>query len=113
MVDISCSEVMTTDLSGLGRFADSALLVLASLADGPKHGYAVMRDVQAKANVRMGPGTLYGTLSRLEGKGWIRPLPAPERRHPYEITGSGLKVLRVECTQLQAFAESVLVGRPA
>ncbi|HUY10359.1 MAG TPA: helix-turn-helix transcriptional regulator [Candidatus Dormibacteraeota bacterium] len=103
---------MASDLSGLGRFADSALLVLASLADGPKHGYAVMRDVQATANVRMGPGTLYGALSRLEGKGWIRPLPAPERRHPYEITASGRKVLLMECTQLQEFARSVLAERP-
>jgi DNA-binding PadR family transcriptional regulator len=103
---------MTTDLSGLGRFADSSLLVLASLATGPKHGYAVMRDVQVRANVRMGPGTLYGTLSRLEQKGWIRPLPAPDRRHPYAITPSGRQLLHDECTQLHAFAEAVLAGLP-
>lgn len=103
---------MNTDLSGLGRFADSALLVLASLAEGPKHGYAVMRDVELKANVRMGPGTLYGTLSRLERRGWIRPLPAADRRHPYQITPGGRQVLREECTQLLSFAEAVLATRP-
>jgi len=102
---------MPPNLSGLGRFADSALLVLASLAEGPKHGYAVMRDVQIKANVRMGPGTLYGALARLERKGWIRPLPARDRRHPYEITASGRRVLREECTQLHDFAAAVLASR--
>lgn len=99
---------MKPDLSGLGRFADSALLVLASLAEGPKHGYAVMRDVQVQSQVRMGPGTLYGTISRLERQGWITPLPARDRRHPYAITAAGRIVLRRECLSLQAFAASVL-----
>ena len=59
---------------GLGRLADPWLLVLTSLADGPKHGYAIMTDVAAFSGIRMEPGTLYGALSRLERRGWIRPL---------------------------------------
>jgi hypothetical protein len=47
-------------LDGLGRFADPSLLILTSLADGPKHGYAIMTDVAAFSGVRMEPGTLYG-----------------------------------------------------
>ena len=74
---------------GLGRFADPSLLILTSLADGPKHGYAIMTDVAAFSGVRMEPGTLYGALSRLERRGWVRPLATEERRRPYEITAAG------------------------
>jgi len=71
---------------GLGRFADPWLLILTSLADGPKHGYAIMTDVAAFSGIRMEPGTLYGALSRLERRGWVRPLATGDRRRPYEIT---------------------------
>ena len=54
--------------------SDPTLLVLASLADGEKHGYAMMEDIQRFANVRLGPGTLYGAITRLEQRGWIRPV---------------------------------------
>jgi len=70
---------------GLGRFAEPWLLVLTSLADGPKHGYAIMADVAAFSGVRMEPGTLYGALSRLERRGWVRPLATGECRRRYEI----------------------------
>ena len=65
---------------GLGRFADPSLLILTSLSDGPKHGYAMMTDIAAFSGVGMEPGALYGALSRLERRGWIRPLAAAERR---------------------------------
>ena len=60
----------------LGRFADPSVLILTSLSDGPKHGYAIMTDVAAFSGVAMEPGTLYGALSRLERRGWVRPLAA-------------------------------------
>ena len=75
-------------LDGLGRFADPWLLVLTSLADGPKHGYAIMADVAAFSGVQMEPGTLYGALSRLERRGWVRPLAIAGRRRIYEITAT-------------------------
>ena len=53
---------------------DPWLLILTSLADGPKHGYAIMTDITGFSGVRMEPGTLYGALSRLERRGWARPL---------------------------------------
>src|SRR5258708_3928510 len=72
----------------LGRFADPSLLILTSLADGPKHGYAIMTDVAAFSGVSMEPGTLYGALSRLEGRGWVRPLANAGRRRRYEIAAA-------------------------
>src|ERR1700750_1739373 len=65
---------------GLGRFADPSLLILTSLSDGPRHGYAIMTDIAAFSGVRMQPGALYGALSRLERRGWIRPLGAADAR---------------------------------
>jgi DNA-binding PadR family transcriptional regulator len=68
--------------------------VLTSLAGGPKHGYALIKDIQEFAGVTMGAGTLYGALSKLEAAGLIEALPAEERRHPYRITTSGRQLLR-------------------
>jgi DNA-binding PadR family transcriptional regulator len=90
-----------TKFDGLGRFADPSLLILTSLADGPKHGYAVMTDVAAFSGVRMEPGTLYGALSRLERRGWVRPLATEERRRPYGITAAGEAVLGEQLTSMQ------------
>ena len=72
---------------GPGRFAEPWLLVLTSLADGPKHGYAIMTDVAAFSGVWMEPGTLYRALSRLERRGWVRPLDTAGRRR-YEIAAA-------------------------
>jgi hypothetical protein len=73
---------------GLGRFAEPWLLVLTSLADGPKHGYAIMTDIAVFSGVRMEPGTLYGALARLERRGWVRPLDTAGRRRRYEIAAA-------------------------
>jgi DNA-binding PadR family transcriptional regulator len=73
----------------LGRWADPSMLVLTSLAEGPKHGYAITQDVAAQVGVQLGPGTLYGAIGRLEERGFIEPLPAEQRRRPYRITAAG------------------------
>ena len=74
--------------------SDPNLLVLASLADGDKHGYAMMDDIERFAGVRLGPGTLYGAITRLEQRGWIRPLKsAQDRRQPYTLTADGRRYL--------------------
>lgn len=70
-------------------FTEPAVLVLTSLADGPKHGYALAKDIESFAGTKLGPGTLYGALSRLEDRGWIEALPAEDRRRPYRITAAG------------------------
>ena len=74
--------------------SDPTLLVLASLADGDKHGYAMMDDIQAFAGVRLGPGTLYGAITRLEERGWIQALNSTDRRRPYRLTAAGRRHLQ-------------------
>ncbi len=77
------------------------LYVLMSLATGPKHGHALMKDIAGFAQVRLGPGTLYGAISRLEDRGLIVALPADERRRPYEITPKGAAVLETSIVDLR------------
>jgi DNA-binding PadR family transcriptional regulator len=78
----------------LRRAGDASVLILTSLADGPKHGYALIQDIKGFAGVQLGPGTLYGALDRLERLGLIEALPADDRRHPYRITAPGATALR-------------------
>jgi len=91
-------------LSGLGRFSEPALYILISLADGPKHGYAMTQDIEAVSGQRLGPGTLYGAIARLEARKWIEALPAEERRRPYRLTSAGQRVLRHRLESLRAVA---------
>lgn len=95
---------MTEKLPDLGHFSDPSLLIMASLAAGPRHGYAIMEDIEAFAHIRLGPGTLYGALARLEQRGWIEPLDAEERRRPYRLTAAGAAALREQLTSLEQVA---------
>jgi DNA-binding PadR family transcriptional regulator len=100
-------EEAVQPLVGLGRFAGSATLILSSLAEGPKHGYALTKDIEAFAEVRVAPGTLYEALSRLERMGLIEALESDERRKPYRMTAAGAAVLRA---QLDAQRQVANVG---
>ena len=88
----------------LGRFAEPSLLILVSLSDGPKHGYAIMTDVEAGTGRPLGPGTLYAALARLEERGLIEALEPVDRRRPYRLTGVGATVLKEQLADLEAFA---------
>jgi len=92
----------------IGRFSDASFLVLSSLAEGPKHGYAMMEDILAFSGTALEPGTLYGAIARLEERGWIEALAAEERRRPYRITPSGLQALGRQVATLEHVA---LAGR--
>jgi len=93
--------------------------ILVALADGERHGYAIMKDVG------LGPGTLYGSLKRLLEAGLVeesgeRPDPerGDERRRYYRLTPLGLSVVRAEARRLDAMVRSArrkkLIGeRPA
>jgi DNA-binding PadR family transcriptional regulator len=82
--------------------SDPTLLVLASLVEGDKHGYAIMMDVEGFAGLRLGPGTLYGAITRLEERGWIRAVASSDdRRQPYTITAAGRKYLEEETATLE------------
>lgn len=95
-------------LTEFGRFSEPALLILVSLAEGPKHGYAMQDDIAALIAERPGPGTLYGAIRRLEEQGFIAALPARERRKPYQLTDSGRTVLQAELARMRAVASTGL-----
>jgi DNA-binding PadR family transcriptional regulator len=75
--------------------------VLLALADGEKHGYAIMQE--ARAHTPMGPGTLYGTLDRMLESGLVRETGLSEdgRRRYYELTAAGKRSLAVEMARMQ------------
>jgi DNA-binding PadR family transcriptional regulator len=98
----------TDELHDLGRFSEPALLIMISLADGPKHGYAMTQDIAEVSGQKLGPGTLYGGITRLEARGWIEPLPSDDRRRPYKLTTSGHRVLRHRLDAMRAVAK---IGR--
>lgn len=89
----------------IGRFAEPALLILVSLADGPKHGYAIMTDVEAGTGRPLGPGTLYAALVRLEQRGLVEPLEPVDRRRPYRLTAVGETALSEQLRELSALAK--------
>ena len=92
------------ELDDFGRFAEPALLILISLADGAKHGYAMTDDIEQVSGVRFGPGTLYGAITRLEGRGLIQRLDSEDRRNPYKLSALGEKALKARLASLQAIA---------
>ncbi len=99
-------------LTDYGRFSDPALLILSSLAEGPKHGYAMMSDIETMTGIRLGPGTLYGALTRLEKTGLIQALPTDNRRRPYQLTAKGITALREHLRLLQKVAATGLKWLP-
>jgi DNA-binding PadR family transcriptional regulator len=92
----------------IGHYSDPPLLVLASLAGGAKHGHAMIEDILTLCGTRLGPGTLYGAIARLEQHGWIEPLAPEDRRRPYRITAQGAAVLRAKLTTLHLFSKAGL-----
>jgi DNA-binding PadR family transcriptional regulator len=96
------------ETAGLGHYSDPPLLVLASLADGPKHGHSMIEDIVQLSGTRLGPGTLYGAIARLEQQGLIKPLEPDERRQPYKITAAGMRTLKAKLTTLNQFSKAGL-----
>lgn len=88
--------------------SDPGMLLMVSLAAGPKHGHAMLHDVEAFSGRRLGPGTLYGALSRLEEAGYVEAMPLDGRRRPYRLTRSGRAELR---RRLGRLSVAVRVGR--
>ena len=85
---------------------DPSLLLLISLAGGPKHGHAMLLDVERFAGVKLGPGTLYGALARLESSGEVEPLPHEGRRRPYRLTDAGRRTLERRLAGLRRAVET-------
>ncbi|HZX09119.1 PadR family transcriptional regulator [Kribbella sp.] len=86
---------------------DSQTLVLSVLADGPKHGYAINNAIEELTGQRLGAGSLYGALTRLEAKGLIETLEEQGRQRPVQLTPEGREVLEKE---LRAMARVATAG---
>jgi len=90
---------------GLGRTNEPGLLILTSLASGIKHGYALASDIEAFAGVKLGPGTLYGAITRLEERGLIEATAGDNRRRPYRITAGGRAALAEAVREMRTIAD--------
>jgi DNA-binding PadR family transcriptional regulator len=87
---------------------DPTLLILASLSEGDKHGYAMMQDIRQFADVRLGAGTLYGAITRMEELGWIRGVDSEDRRKPYRLTAAGRRYLEEQMGSLERLVKTTL-----
>ncbi len=86
------------------KWSEPGLLVLSSLADGPKHGLAILADLRDTSESPLGPGTLYGVIARLESRGLIERLEAEDaRRRPYQLTSRGIEILSEQLTSMERF----------
>lgn len=102
---------------GLSR---SAFLVLLALSDTPRHGLAILDHIADATNgeIRLGPGTLYGTLQKLVADGFILPTAAPRaevdpdpRRRYYRLTTKAQKELREEAVRLRSLVHAAVDSR--
>jgi DNA-binding PadR family transcriptional regulator len=91
--------------------------VLLALAGSNRHGYAISKEVsrQTDGQVRMGPGTLYGTLQRLLDLGWVeivdRPSQADERRRYYRLHAHGRRALEAEVNRMESLVRAARAER--
>lgn len=99
---------MSEPLAELGRLVEPSVCILVSLSDGPRHGYAIMTDVEHISGQPLGPGTLYAALARLERRGLIEALEPQDRRRPYRITALGATTLQTQLEDLQSLAQTGL-----
>jgi DNA-binding PadR family transcriptional regulator len=84
---------------------DPPILILTSLAGGPKHGHALSKDIEGFAGVVLGPGALYGAITRLEERGLIEPVESDDRRRPYRISATGSAYLSEAVIEMQRLAD--------
>jgi DNA-binding PadR family transcriptional regulator len=117
---------MQTEPGQMPPLTPAVFHVLLALADGERHGYAIMQEVAESTGgrIKMGPGTLYGTIKRLLEARMIeesdeRPDPEldDERRRYYRLTALGQRAVRAEALRYAEMAEVArrkrLIGKPA
>lgn len=103
---------------------ESTFFIILSLAPGPKHGYAILKEVEAlsEGRVTLSTGTLYGALKRMLDGGWIERVADPEpdesnrERKAYRLTKLGRRILEAETVRLRrlvGLAELQSEGKPA
>jgi DNA-binding PadR family transcriptional regulator len=106
--------VIPPDIQSHLPLTEPTFFILLSLAPGPNHGYAIMKDVQilSQQRVRLSTGTLYGALKRLLELGWITrveppvPLETGRAHSTYMLTGQGQQILQAETARLQTLVQA-------
>lgn len=88
-------------MSSTDRFSEPTLFILISLAEGNKHGYAIMEDIESSYDIKIGPGTLYGAISRMEKSKLIEAIPSKDRKKPYQITSEGRQYLQERLKEIE------------
>ncbi|OUB85368.1 PadR family transcriptional regulator [Bacillus thuringiensis serovar medellin] len=88
-------------MSSIERFSEPTLFILISLAEGNKHGYAIMEDIENSYDIKIGPGTLYGAINRMEKKNLIKSISTKDRRKPYQITSEGREYLQEKLKEIE------------
>lgn len=88
---------------------DPSLLIMTSLSSGPKHGYGLFQDIESFSGQRLGPGTLYGAIARLEERGLIEGMATEGRTRPYRLTGAGEQTLQSTLTDLRRVVDEATV----
>ena len=89
---------------------EPVLLVLLSLAEQPRHGYSILKDIESmsRGRVLLSTGTLYGALQRLLGEGWIERIQeedTPRDRRTYRLTALGRRNLQIEIDRMRALTK--------
>ncbi|BBN97815.1 PadR family transcriptional regulator [Sporolactobacillus terrae] len=92
-------------MNSFERFSEPVLFILISLAEGNKHGYAIMEDIEKCYAVKIGPGTLYGAISRMEKLKFIEAIPSKDRRKPYQITSAGRAYLQEKLREIDTVTQ--------
>jgi DNA-binding PadR family transcriptional regulator len=87
-----------------GPASDPEILILSSLASGPKHGYAIMKDIEMFAGVSLGPGTLYTAITRLVERKLVAPQSTAGRQRPYRLTDEGADSLTAVLSDMRRVA---------
>ena len=93
------------DLDDFGRFTEPAVLILVSVADGPRHGYAISQDIERLTGHKPGPGTLYGAIARLESRGFLEALAPEGKRTDYRLTADGARALKARLRAMEAVSK--------
>jgi len=105
---MSRTVLLTDSQKKLLPLTPAVFFVLLALADGEKHGYAIMQEVAVLSDqqVRMGPGTLYTTIQRLLDLALIAETAMAKsedsRRRYYRLTGAGRALLETEIARMRA-----------
>ena len=97
--------------------SEATFYIMLSMSPGPRHGYAILKDVRflSDKRVALSTGTLYGAIKRLLEQGWIeraadpRPDQAARRRQAYALTRTGRRVLDAETGRLQAMVKAAVL----